>query len=289
MIPYHTLEESKNALGRNLTLAETLWFNYSAKKSDFVLHCHTTLFLCLFYSTAPIPFALIELSGYKKLNKYKIQPSVKSTFLEMFKCYKYVIKTFIIVVGPVQIVSYPFIKWLGIRTSLPLPSKWELFWQLLVYFLIEDYASYWIHRMLHCKWGYENIHKVHHEYKTPIGFAGPYAYWVEIWIFGIPILFGPVLVPGHIVTFWLWFILRHLETIETHSGYEFPWSFTKYIPFYGGPAYHDYHHFVGGKSQGNFAPVFTYCHYIYGTQKGYQYKKRMHEKMSPTYTINKVE
>ncbi|KAI5428979.1 Methylsterol monooxygenase 1-2, variant 2, partial [Lathyrus oleraceus] len=190
MIPYHTLEESKDALGRNLTFAETVWFNYSAKKSDFVLHCHNTLFLCLFYSIAPIPFALIELSGCKKLNKYKIQPSVKRTFLEMFKCYKYVIKTFIIAVGPLQIVSYPFIK---------------------------------------------------------------------------------------------------LEAIETHSGYEFPWSFTKYIPFYGGPTYHDYHHSVGGTSQGNFASVFTYCDYIYGTQKGYQYKKRIYENMSPSNTFNKVE
>lgn len=121
--------------------------------------------------------------------------------------------------------------------------------------------------MLHCKWSYENIHKVHHEYKTPIGFAAPYAHWAEIWMLGIPAFLGPVLVPGHIVTYWLWFILRQLEAIETHSGYEFPWSFTKYIPFYGGPAYHDYHHFVGGTSQGNFASVFTYCDYIYGTQK----------------------
>lgn len=123
--------------------------------------------------------------------------------------------------------------------------------------------------MLHCKWGYENIHKVHHEYKTPIGFAAPYAHWAEIWILGIPAFLGPVLVPGHIITYWLWFILRQLEAIETHSGYEFPWSFTKYIPFYGGPAYHDYHHFVGGRTQGNFASVFTYCDYIYGTQKVY--------------------
>lgn len=49
--------------------------------------------------------------------------------------------------------------------------------------------------------------------------------------------------------------------------YDFPWSFTKYIPFYGGAEYHDYHHYVGGQSQSNFASVFTYCDYIYGTDK----------------------
>lgn len=49
--------------------------------------------------------------------------------------------------------------------------------------------------------------------------------------------------------------------------YEFPWSPTKYIPFYGGAEYHDYHHYVGGQSQSNFASVFTYCDFIYGTDK----------------------
>lgn len=110
MLPYQTLEEAKDALGRELSLAETLWFNYSAKTPDFVLHCHNTLFLCLFYSIAPIPFALIELSGSKKWNKYKIQPAVKKSFLEMLKCYKNVMRTFIIAVGPLQIISYPTIK-----------------------------------------------------------------------------------------------------------------------------------------------------------------------------------
>uniref|UniRef100_A0A7C9DGL1 4-alpha-methylsterol monooxygenase n=1 Tax=Opuntia streptacantha TaxID=393608 RepID=A0A7C9DGL1_OPUST len=51
------------------------------------------------------------------------------------------------------------------------------------------------------------------------------------------------------------------------SRYDFPWTPTKYIPFYGGAEYHDYHHFVGRQSQSNFASVFTYCDYIYGTDK----------------------
>lgn len=49
--------------------------------------------------------------------------------------------------------------------------------------------------------------------------------------------------------------------------YDFPWSLTKFIPFYGGADHHDYHHYVGGQSHSNFASVFTYCDYIYGTDK----------------------
>jgi 4,4-dimethyl-9beta,19-cyclopropylsterol-4alpha-methyl oxidase len=56
---------------------------------------------------------------------------------------------------------------------------------------------------------------------------------------------------------------------------------TKLIPFYGGPEYHDYHHYVGGQSQSNFASVFTYCDYIYGTDKGYRiHKKLLHHQVN---------
>lgn len=110
MLPYHTLQEAEVALGRGLTLAETIWFKYSANKPDFLLHCHNSLFLLLFYSIAPIPFLLMELGANHKLNKHKIQPKVKRTFWEMFKCYKDVVHTFFIAVTPLQIISYPTIK-----------------------------------------------------------------------------------------------------------------------------------------------------------------------------------
>lgn len=168
---------------------------------------------------------------------------------------------------------------IGIRTSLPLPSLMEIISQLFVYFLVEDFTNYWIHRFLHCKWGYEKIHKVHHEYTSPIAYAAPYVHWAEVLILGIPSFLGPAMVPGHMITFWLWIALRQIEAIETHSGYDFPWTFTKFIPFYGGADYHDYHHYVGGQSQSNFASVFTYCDYIYGTDKGYRYQKKVLEQL----------
>ncbi|KAJ9147785.1 hypothetical protein P3X46_029906 [Hevea brasiliensis] len=275
MLPYNSLDEAAAALGRNLTFAETLWFNYSANKSDYLLYCHNILFLFLIFSIVPLPLVFAELLRSAGLDKCKIQPKVKLSFSEMVKCYKDVMRMFFLVVGPLQLLSYPSIKMIGIRTSLPLPSGWEIFLQLLVYFVVEDYTNYWIHRFLHGKWGYEKIHRVHHEYAAPIGFAAPYAHWAEILILGIPSFLGPAMVPGHMITFWSWIALRQIEAIETHSGYDFPWTPTKYIPFYGGADYHDYHHYVGEQSQSNFASVFTYCDFIYGTDKGYRYQKKL--------------
>uniref|UniRef100_A0A7N0T843 Fatty acid hydroxylase domain-containing protein n=1 Tax=Kalanchoe fedtschenkoi TaxID=63787 RepID=A0A7N0T843_KALFE len=267
MLPYRTIHEAERALGRILTYTETLWFNYSANKSNFFIYCHTILLLFLIFSLAPLPFVVVELMRLRSLEKFKIQPVVRLSPGDMCKCYKDVMLLFCYVVGPLQILSYPSIQMVGIRMGLPLPSGWEIVMQLLVYFLIEDYTNYWIHRFLHGKWGYENIHHVHHEYTAPIAFASPYAHWAEILILGIPSFLGPAIAPCHILTFWLWIALRQMEALETHSGYDFPWSVSKYIPFYGGAVHHDYHHYVGGQSHNNFASVFTYCDYIYGTDK----------------------
>ncbi|XP_054810183.1 methylsterol monooxygenase 1-1-like isoform X2 [Prosopis cineraria] len=288
MLSYHSLSEAQAALGRNLTFAESLWFNYSATKSDYFLYCHNILFLFLIFSVVPVPLILLEVKRLGGLDKYKIQPKVRLSFQEMFKCYKEVMRLFFLVVGPLQLVSYPATKMIGIRSGLPLPSGWEIFAQLVMYFLIEDYTNYWIHRLLHGKWGYEKIHRVHHEYAAPIGFAAAYAHWAEILILGIPSFLGPAMIPGHMITLWLWIALRQIEAIDTHSGYDIPWSPTKYIPFYAGAEHHDYHHYVGGQSHSNFASVFTYCDYIYGTDKGYRYHRKMIRKLKEE-TKNGVE
>ncbi|XWS46000.1 hypothetical protein CRYUN_Cryun14cG0027400 [Craigia yunnanensis] len=272
MLHYRSLEEAELALGRNLTLPEKLWYSYSAEKSDYILYNHNWLFMFFVLSLVPFPCVFFELFWFNNMEKFKLQPRIKRSFPELFKCYKDVaVNKFILVAGPLIAVSFPAFKWVGIRTSLPLPSKWEVISQLVVYFLIEDYTNYWIHRLLHSRWAYENIHYMHHEYNAPFGFAAPYAHWAEILILGIPTFLGPAMVPCHMITLWLWTFLRQAEAIDTHSGYNFPWSLTKFIPFYGGAEYHDYHHYVGRQSQSNFASVFTYCDYVYGTDKEYVY------------------
>ncbi|KAG6768226.1 hypothetical protein POTOM_027123 [Populus tomentosa] len=88
MLLYSTLDEASAALGRNLTVAETLWFNYSAKKSDYYLFCHNILFLFLIFSVVPLPLFFTNLWRSAGLDKYKIQPKVKLSPSEEFKCYK---------------------------------------------------------------------------------------------------------------------------------------------------------------------------------------------------------
>ncbi|KAH7284634.1 hypothetical protein KP509_34G063500 [Ceratopteris richardii] len=276
MLPFSTFEEAEMAVERNLTTADALWFRYTAAIPDSCLFYLNAVFLFVIFNTATVPSLLLSVLGqttFPYLRRFKLQPSF-TTLPVAFRIYKSVMKTFIFLLLPLQLSSYPLIKYIGIRTSLPLPSLWEVLAQITVYFMIEDYLNYWMHRWLHTKWAYKHIHYKHHESITVTSLAAPYAHWLEVLLLGIPSFAGPAFVPGHMVTIWLWFALRQLEAIETHCGFDFPWWPTKLIPFYAGSEYHDYHHFVGGKSQNNFASVFTYCDYIYGTNKGYRFKKR---------------
>ncbi|KAL6658559.1 hypothetical protein ACP70R_004145 [Stipagrostis hirtigluma subsp. patula] len=274
MIPCATAAEAEVVMGRPMTWAEAAWFRYSATTPDYCLYSHNIVILLIVYTLAPLPLALLELRAPAKLTSpYKLQPHVRHSPAAFLRCYWATARVLLLTVGALQLVSYPAVKMVGIRTGLPLPSVGEMVSQLTVYFLVEDYLGYWIHRLLHTEWGYTKIHHVHHEFAAPISFAAPYAHWAEVLILGFPAFAGPALVPCHMTTFWFWFVIRHIEAIETHSGFDFPFNPTKFIPFYGGAEFHDYHHRVGRRSQSNFASVFTFCDYLYGTDKGYRYHK----------------
>lgn len=110
MLAYATIAEAESVLGRGLTAAETFWFNYAANKSDYFLYCHNILFLFLIFSCVPLYYISLELLFGNSLQKFKIQPKVKLSFSDVFKCYKSVMRMFILVVGPLQLVSYPLVK-----------------------------------------------------------------------------------------------------------------------------------------------------------------------------------
>lgn len=141
---------------------------------------------------------------------------------------------------------------------------------------------YTTHRISHIKskWFpiYQWIHKWHHEYTNPVGIASQYAHPLEhalvnlnSFMLGLYIL-GP---KAHCSIIIAWGLLRSLETHDGHSGYEFPWSPFRMIPFGGDASYHNYHH---SKNVGNYGSFMTIWDSLLNTNKDYYAKLADDEK-----------
>jgi 4,4-dimethyl-9beta,19-cyclopropylsterol-4alpha-methyl oxidase len=202
MLPYATVAEAEAALGRAMTWSEAAWFWYSATTPDFCLYCHSVVFVLLVYTLALLPLALLELRAPAKLTTpYKLQPRVRLSPVAFLRCFKDTLSTIVLSTTPLPFISYPVFRVVvGIRAGLPLPSPGETAVQLLVYLLVEDYLGYWIHRLLHTEWCYARIHRVHHEFDVPMGYAAPYAHWAEVFVLGSASFAGLAMVPCHMLS-----------------------------------------------------------------------------------------
>ena len=137
------------------------------------------------------------------------------------------------------------------------PSTLEIAIQLIFFMLVEDTAFYWSHRMLHSKFFYSKIHKIHHEYHSSIGISVYHVHPLEF-IFGNALTssFGPIILGKrcHLVTYWLWVVVRVSEGADGHCGYEFPWSPFRIFPLSASSEFHNFHH---SHNVGNYCLLYT--------------------------------
>nr|CAD1817654.1 unnamed protein product [Ananas comosus var. bracteatus] len=206
-----------------------------------------------------LPSLLFERSGL--FSKYKIQKKA-NTPASQDKCVLRLILYHICVNLPLMIVSYPAFKFMGLKAvyhcRLGLLSYVKFFstssWRILYSiggtgFCIQNGCTsiftVFIMRST-CR------------YATPFGLTSEYAHPAEILFLGFATVVGPALTGPHLLTLWLWVVLRVLETVEAHSGYHFPWSPSNFLPLYGGADFHDYHHRLLYTKSGNYSSTFVY-------------------------------
>lgn len=171
-------------------------------------------------------------------------------------------------------------QFFGLETSVPFPPLIKMAYQIAIFFVLEDTWHYWSHRALH--WGplYKNIHKIHHQYSAPFGLAAEYASPIEVMILGLGSVFPPILWCAitkdlHILTMYIWIVLRLFQAIDAHSGYEFPWSLHHFLPFWAGADHHDTHH---EKFIGNYSSSFRWWDFVLDTESGPEAAKRRRER-----------
>lgn len=219
------------------------------------------------YFLGCVPYTILDFLRLPIFERHKIQERKYASGKNLVKTSWCILLLFIGMVLPLIALGEKFLTVCGMTRDGPLPSPSTVFVQVVFFFLVEDYANYWIHRWLHTPFLYKYVHSVHHEYTAPFALAATYAHPVEIIMLGIPTFLGPLMVGPHLLTLWIWMLARNYEAIDIHSGYEFPWNINSYLPWYAGTQHHDFHHYM---HSGNFASVFVWCDKLYGTDLQYE-------------------
>jgi len=253
-----------------IDLATPYWSFIRASFSDAQIKIGLTFLVHeLFYWLIYLPYFVAE--KIPAFQTYKLQSNRPFTPEKQWNCFKSVLVSHVVVEVPLMVVGHFAFHAMGMGMNLPLPTMYNVAGCVIGSFLIEDFYFYWIHRLLHHGWWYQKIHKIHHEHPNPFGMAAEYAHPLETLFLGVGTVLGPALLCNHVFTMHVWVIFRLLQTIECHTGYDFPWSPRQWIPFYGGSEYHDFHHET---FKGNYASTLIIWDYVFGTDVQYRNRRK---------------
>jgi len=230
------------------------------------------------YFGRSLPWIIIDMIPY--FNKWKIQNQKIPTAAEQWQCTKMVLLSHFTVELPQIWLFHPMCRYFGMSTDVPFPPWTKIAYQVAIFFVLEDAWHYWLHRAFH--WGplYRYVHKIHHTYSAPFGLAAEYASPIEVMTLGFgtvgcPIIWCAITGDLHVLTMYIWIVLRLFQAIDAHSGYDFPWSLHHFIPFWAGAGHHDVHH---EKFVGNYASSFRWWDYMLDTEAGAEAAKRRRQR-----------
>ncbi|KAF1987044.1 hypothetical protein K402DRAFT_393195 [Aulographum hederae CBS 113979] len=264
----------------SLNYFERMWLAWYTYMQNDVLATGIMSFVMheLVYFGRSLPWIIIDCMPW--LNKYKIQNHKIPTAKEQWQCALLVLLSHFTVELPQIWLFHPMAQYFGLSTTVPFPSLPTMAMQLAIFFVLEDTWHYFSHRLMHeVPFLYKNIHKIHHQYSAPFGLAAEYASPIEVMLLGFgtvgcPILWCAVSGDLHILTMYVWIVLRLFQAIDAHSGYEFPWSLHHFLPFWAGADHHDLHH---EKFVGNYSSSFRWWDLLLDTENSPEANKRRRE------------
>ncbi|GBN10655.1 Fatty acid hydroxylase domain-containing protein 2 [Araneus ventricosus] len=190
------------------------------------------------YWITGLSFLLIDLTGKPKfLQKYRIQKiaTYPVTFNKVLRATKQILFNQFICGIPLAFLYYDAMVWRGYDSRRNLPGLPRIAFEFLLFIFLEEIIYYYLHRFLHTPFMFKHIHRLHHEWKSPIAINAAYCHPVEhIFANIFPLLLGPFLLGSHLATVWLWISFGTVSTMISHSGFQFPQ--------FPNPEIHDLHH-----------------------------------------------
>lgn len=242
----------------NKTIMEYIWFWIYSNFSSFTAHIFGLFgihFIIFWLSNAF--YLYIDIIRPNTLIKFKVQNNKILDIVKLSHTITVVLKNQILLLL-MLFISY-YVTDDTIYYSKNIPSLNTVILHLLGCGIIEEILFYYGHRLLHTSYLYKHIHKIHHEWTSPIGITSFYAHPVEM-IFGnlLPVFMGPLLLKMHFITTSIWVMGGTLSIIFAHCGY--------HLPLLPSPEAHDYHHEKFNEMFG----VLGILDYLHGTDKKFR-------------------
>ncbi|XP_056147394.1 cholesterol 25-hydroxylase-like protein [Lampris incognitus] len=223
-----------------------------------------SLFSLTVYLSCCLPYICLDVLSFRfdVIRRFKIQPQSKVTWAMAWGCLLKILHTHAFVIFPITILHW---HWTPVVLPIEAPELRSVLGGVLACLLLFD-LQYFVWHLLHHKvpWLYHSFHKAHHRHTATFSLTAEHANVWETLSLSFFAAVNPALLGCHPLTKMLFFILNIWLSVESHSGYDFPWSPNRLVPFglYGGAQHHDLHHL---KSRVNYAPYFTHWDRLFGT------------------------
>ncbi|RXM32159.1 Cholesterol 25-hydroxylase-like protein [Acipenser ruthenus] len=222
------------------------------------------LFSFTVYMAFCLPFVLLDVFSPKLtfLRKYKIQQQNYPTWAMIRICIIQTVYNHIVFIFPLTVAHW---YWRPVTYPVQAPGLVKALLDILACLLLFDFQNFVWHLVHHkVPWLYKNFHKVHHKHTSTFALTTEHSGAWETLSLGFFAAINPLLLNCHPLTEMLFFVVNIWLSVEDHSGYDFPWSTHRLVPFglFGGAPHHDGHHL---KFKFNYAPYFTHWDRLFGT------------------------
>lgn len=222
------------------------------------------IFAITTYVSFCLPFVVLDLlcPWVPALRRCKIQPDSAPSARQLLSCLRQTLYQHLVFVFPLTLLH-----WARSPALLPpeAPALPQLLGHVVLCLLLFD-AEFFAWHVLHHRvpWLYRTFHKVHHQNAPSFALATQYVSAWELFSLGFFDMVNVWLLQCHPLTVLAFHTLNIWLSVEDHSGYDFPWSTHRLVPFgwYGGVVHHDLHH---SHFNYNFAPYFTHWDRLWGT------------------------
>ncbi|CAE7252028.1 FAXDC2 [Symbiodinium natans] len=211
--------------GQGVTVALALW----------------AVFVVTYFTNGTLLLA-VETLFPQLVGDYRIQTLKSSSRPAMPALWRNLAMTSFLVLPVLLALLIPL--WQRLRVPAALPGPWEMFTHIGFGVIVNEVLFFYGHWMMHAnKYLYRNIHKIHHEFKAPMGLAAIYCHPVEFFVSDLmPLGAGLVVVRTNAFTGVVWMAFAVMATQTHHCGIRWPWIDFFSFNAEAQPNFHDFHH-----------------------------------------------